>query len=110
MFNPIVVRDLVLPSLTAIGLSGTTEFHSSGLSARSVSVSVVELYPLGVEFLLHLEERLMLFIFSFLEDARLSSPKNPGNILERIGRAACTQVKIMPTLVSTREIIQIMAP
>jgi hypothetical protein len=98
-----------VPDLKAIGFSSTAEFQSSELFVCSTSGLAVKELLLGAGVrldVLQLEEISMVFSFSFFEDARLTSPKKSGSSFERIGLAACMQLKIMPTFVSTPDTIQ----
>ena len=99
-----------MADLTAIGFSSTTEFQSSELFVRPASVKEL---LLGVDVRLNLpqlEESSMVFSLLFFEEARLTSPKKSGSSFERIGLAACMQLKMMPTFVSTPDMIQRTAP
>jgi hypothetical protein len=101
-----------VPDLTAIGFC-STEFQSSELFVCPASNPAVKELLLGLDVrldVLQLEEISMVFSFSFFEDARLTSPKKSGNSFERIGLAACMQLKMMPTFVSTPDTIQRTAP
>jgi hypothetical protein len=109
MFNPNRSAILGVPDLTAIGFSSTTEFQSSELFVPPASNPVMKGLLLGVDFrldVLQLEDISIVFSFPFFEDARLTSPKKSGSSFERTGLAACVQLKMMPTFVSTPDMIQ----
>jgi hypothetical protein len=113
MFTPNRSAILGVPDLAAMGFCSTAEFQSSELFDRPASDPTVKGVLLRVDFrldVLQLEEISMVFSFSFFEDARLTSPKKLGNSFERIGLAACVQLKIMPMFVSTLDMIQRTAP
>jgi hypothetical protein len=109
MFNAKSSAILGVPYLTAIGFPGTTEFQSSELFVRPAYDLAVKELLLWVHVLvdvLQLDDISMVFSFPFFEDARLTSPKKSGSSFERIGLAACMQLKMMPTFASTPDMIQ----